>query len=252
MEKGIPYLFGHDAVSLADQAVFGELTQLSFAEMRLLQAEFEKLRGLHGQTLGKLNNPHYLLTRGIMGEAGEAHEALVDPERGPQSEAFKNEVVDILVFIGNLLNRAEISQAVFEQLLEQKLTHEHPTTLSEIFKTELIAEANASVAALVALGPASPEFREQLVAIAALVLQALELMQLSPAELNHRFAQVLVKNFVKYRPEVIRKHTLSKGMAVSRKNFGKKVFVPITSQNVNALQAEWEVKDKAYRERQRS
>lgn len=97
--------------------------------MRLLQAEFEKLRGLHGQTLGKLNNPHYLLKRGIIGEAGEANEALVDPEKGDKSEAFKNEVVDILVFIGNLLNRAEMSQEQFEALLEQKLLQKHRTAL---------------------------------------------------------------------------------------------------------------------------
>lgn len=57
---------------------------------------------------------------------------------------------------------------------------------------------------------------------------------------------------MKYRPEVIRKHTLSKGMAVSRQNFEKSVFAPITDRNAKALEALWKEKDKKYRERQTS
>jgi NTP pyrophosphatase (non-canonical NTP hydrolase) len=89
---------------------------MNFAELRQRQIQFEdNLEGTDGK-LADLNTPEYILQRGIIGEANEALDAL---SHGVNSDEFRDEITDIIVFIASLLNHIGMSQEELEQRTER-------------------------------------------------------------------------------------------------------------------------------------
>lgn len=81
---------------------------MRFKEIRERQRQFEdNLVGTDG-SLKDHNTPEHALKRGIIGEAQEALEAL--HEHGEDSEEFRQEIVDILVFFATLLNHLNMDE----------------------------------------------------------------------------------------------------------------------------------------------
>lgn len=93
---------------------------MNFETLREMQKVFEaNLQGTDG-TLEDLNDVKHSLERGILGEGGEALEALM--LFGIASEEFRNEVIDIWVFFGTLLNHIGMSKEELEDRTRRIVT----------------------------------------------------------------------------------------------------------------------------------
>lgn len=249
-QRKIPFLFGEDEPTLAESVVYSQLMTMNFDEMRQSQIEFEKNLVAKDMALADLNEPVYLLERGVIGESKEAHEALNDPNRGINSMAFKSEMIDILVFIGSLLNHGHISETELHTRLEERLKVDISMDLNTLLNEAIPLAAETMVRHYLAADrKITSEYLDDISTLSELVIRALQQTTISPEELNFHFAQVVVKNFVKYRPEVVAHYNIAEAMAVSRANFEKSNPEPITDRNLAKKQQQWAAGDATFPER---
>lgn len=104
---------------LAEELIYQDRPSMTFWEASMLQKIFESnLVGTDG-TLEDLNSAEYALSRGIMGEAQEALDAIKD--HGLQSQQVKKEIADIFIFLGTLINKVGMTQAEVEYLIARKM-----------------------------------------------------------------------------------------------------------------------------------
>lgn len=86
---------------------------MNFEQLRSSQRLFESnLVGTDG-TLEDLNSVQFSLERGVIGEAREALDALA--LHGMHSEEFRNEVIDVIVFLSTVLNHIDMAQEEIEE-----------------------------------------------------------------------------------------------------------------------------------------
>ena len=73
-------------------------SSMDFEQLRASQVLYESNLVAQDTDLKALNTPEYLLKRGILGEAIEAYEAITAQGLGVDSDEFRNELIDIVVF----------------------------------------------------------------------------------------------------------------------------------------------------------
>lgn len=224
---------------LGENLAYQHHAQMTFLQLQESQRLFE--RGLVGTdgALADLDEPAYLLERGIIGEAHEAVEALHTV--GPESDSFRDEMIDIVVFISALFNHVGIRRKTFHALLAQASwvevanyssgqTNEefiHVTNQEELVKEkvtrlledQVILTSSQALSYLQMLGPSSPEFLQQAMQILMAVVEIFTVLNVSDLELRNRTARKVFVNFGKYRPEDMVGKTVKEGLKTSRENF---------------------------------
>lgn len=70
-------------------------------------------------SLAELNTAAYILERGMLGEAAEALEELV--EEGAESDKFRDEIADLFIFFGSLLNHIGMTDDELERRVVRKV-----------------------------------------------------------------------------------------------------------------------------------
>lgn len=83
------------------------------------QALFESNLVGTDMPLSELNTPEYILDRGILGEAKEALDEFM--ESGVDSEKFRDEVADLFIFFGSLLNHIGMDDDELERRVVRKV-----------------------------------------------------------------------------------------------------------------------------------
>lgn len=219
--------------------------KMDFEQLQQSQNTFEEgLVGTDG-TLADFDTPGYLLQRGIINESEEAIKALETV--GLHSDSFKDELVDIIVFISALFNHVGMSSAHLEALPVQAIfvEYEPPTTLeleagnsldetvrkeleqkqlvTFLLREKIITTSEEALDHLVLLGPDSTEFQNEVINILLFVIEILSVINVSHPELMNRTSRKVSVNFAKYRPDVMRGKTVAEGLKASRANFSRQL-----------------------------
>ena len=100
--------------------IYKDRMSLTFQQVRDLQRKFESNLVGTDHSLAELNTPDYSLERGVIGEANEALEALTS--QGMFSEAFRDEIVDIIIFLATILNHINMSEEEMNHRLGRIVT----------------------------------------------------------------------------------------------------------------------------------
>jgi hypothetical protein len=224
---------------LGENLAYQHHSQMTFLQLQESQRLFE--RGLVGTdgALVDLDEPAYLLERGIIGEAHEAIEAL--HTIGHESDSFRDEMIDIVVFISALFNHVGIRRKTFYALLAQAswvdesdysssrlgeksgdLVNQDEALkekVTRLLKHHVIDTSMQALSSLQLLGPASPEFRQQVMQVLMAVVEIFAVLNVSDLELRNRTARKVFVNFGKYRPEDMQGKTVKEGLKTSRNNF---------------------------------
>ncbi len=191
--------------------------QMSFAELQVSQVIFEQnLVGTDG-TLEDFDTPEYLLERGIIGEAKEALEAL--KEHGPDSDAFRDELIDIVVFISALFNHVGIKDEKLENLLAQATMLDEQTSIACLLKEKIVCASRSALEQLMSAGSNSEVFQEAAIKILLLTVKICKSLDMSDPELRNRTSRKVSVNFGKYRPQAMVGKPVKEGLAISRANF---------------------------------
>ena len=94
----------HQRSAAEEQVLFGAKlallgrSSMDFAQLRESQLLYESNLVARNTDLKTLNTPEYLLKRGILGEATEALEAITVQSLSVESNEFRHELIDIVVF----------------------------------------------------------------------------------------------------------------------------------------------------------
>lgn len=84
----------------------------------------------------------------------------------------------------------------------------------------IIGEGYEAIEALTLFGIASDEFRNELVDIYVFFASLLVKVGMTEEELEERSRRIVVKNFIKYRPEYFEDSTVREAMQKARDNWG--------------------------------
>lgn len=218
----------HELSESEKQALFGPTVPLlgrssmDFRQLRESQVLYESNLVAKDTDLKTLNTPEYLLKRGIHDEATEALEAITVLGLGVDSDEFRNELIDIVVFLSSLFNHIEMDEAEIHQRAQQVQQPVATETPEETLSEHIIVQAEQLLTELSMLGSGSTVFRDNVIVLALTIDRLLKQAGMSQPELQHRTNYIVVKNFIKYQPGVVKQYNMADGLEVSRAAFQKK------------------------------
>lgn len=202
-------------------------SSMDFEQLRESQRLYESNLVAKDTDLKTLNTPEYLLQRGILGEAIEALEEITVHGLGVDSDDFRHELIDIVVFLSSLFNHIELYEAEIHDRVLRAQKVDVLAAPESILEHGIIAQAKQLLLELTTLGVANTDFRDNVIVLALHIDALLKEVQMTEPELHHRTNYIVVKNFSKYRPEVIAQYNMADGLKASRDAFQKKRKIPV-------------------------